>query len=228
MHLAALAARAQPPGTADDDGKTHFYLMPYLVLAGMGGDITIQGRTASLSTSAGDVLSNLQFGFMGRMRVTHNRWFVALDGIYMGLGAANSGVDVGVDQTIVEPDVGFHVTRFLEAIAGARYNHLDIDVRGAGGSASRTQNWWDPLVGGRVIVPLGRKLAASARLDFGGFSAGSRLAINSEPTLNLKISGRGTLLFGWKFLYTDFHDNNTQFRYNVLTHGPLLGAAFRW
>jgi hypothetical protein len=124
--------RAQPPGAADDDGKTHFYLMPYLVLAGMGGDITVQGHTASLSESVGDVLSNLQFGFMGRMRVTHNRWFLAMDGIYMGLGASNSGVDVGVDQTLVETDVGYHVTPLLEAIAGARYNHLDIDLGGPG------------------------------------------------------------------------------------------------
>src|SRR5262245_52885798 len=100
IHAVAFSGLAQPQGTADDDGKTHFYLIPYLVLAGMGGDITVQGRTAYFSTSAGEVLSNLQFGLMGRARVTHNRWFFAMDGVYMGLGAAASGVDAGVDQTI--------------------------------------------------------------------------------------------------------------------------------
>lgn len=221
-------AQSQP---IDEDDKAHFELTPYLVLGGMSGDVTLQGRTADVSASAGDVLSNLQFGFMGRMRVTYNRWFAAFDGTYMGLGAANDLVDAGVDQTIIEPSVGYRVLPMLEVLGGVRYNNIaaELNFRGpAGVRLDASQNWWDPFVGGRVIVPLGQRVSVSARLDIGGFSAGSRIAVNSEPLLNVKISSKATLIAGWKFLYTDYRNNDRQFRYNVLSQGPMFGATFRW
>ena len=225
-----MPAWAQTPGSVDD-GKAHFELTPYLVLAGMGGDLTIRGRTASFSQSAGDVLSNLQFGVMGRTRVTYRNWFVGLDGVYMGLGAANRLVDAGVDQVIVEPSVGYRVAPMFEVLGGARYNSLSAETNFRGPLETRlsqTKSWWDPFAGGRLIVPLGQKFTVSARLDFGGFGAGSRLAVNAEPLFNMKAGKRGTLHAGWKFLYTDYKDNGDQFRYNVLTSGPLIGATFRW
>jgi hypothetical protein len=166
---------------------------------------------------------------MGRGRFNYGRWFAALDGVYMGLGAANSIVDAGVDQTIIEPSVGYRLTPVIEVLGGARYNRLaaetnfrgPLDVR-----LNRSQNWWDPFVGGRMIVPLKRSLSVSARFDVGGFSAGSRIVINSEPLLHMKVSRRTTLLAGWKFLYTDYKNTGAQFRYNVLSHGPMIGATF--
>jgi hypothetical protein len=230
LPLTGLSAWGQQSGSFDDR-ETYFELMPYLVVAGMGGDLTVLGRTASFSQSAGDVLSNLQFGFMGRTRVTHKRWFVALDGVYMGLGAANPLVDAGVDQVIVEPSAGYRVAPLFEVLGGARYNSLSVEANFRGPLQTRlssSKNWWDPFVGGRVILPLGERYSISVRLDIGGFGAGSRIAVNSEPLFNVKLGRRATLHAGWKFLYTDYEDNGGQFRYDVLTSGPLLGASFRW
>jgi hypothetical protein len=223
-----MSAWAQPV-ILDDGDKPRFELTPYLVLAGMGGDVTIRDRTAVVSSSAGDVLSNLQFGVMGRARVSYKGWFAALDGVYMGLGAANDVVDVGVDQTIIEPSVGYRLMPMLEILGGARYNRLSAETNFRGPLGVRlngSQNWWDPFLGGRLIVPLGRTVGVSARLDVGGFSAGSRIVINSEPLLHVRLSRRTTLLAGWKFLYTDYRNSGAQFRYNVLSQGPMIGATF--
>jgi hypothetical protein len=230
--LIAMPTMAQQPAaTADDDGKVHFELMPYLVLAGMGGDITVKGRTSSFSQSAGDILKNLQFGVMGRTRVTYKRLFVGLDGIYMGLGAANDTVDAGVDQVIVEPSMGYKVASFLEVISGARYNSLAADLKFRGPLATQVyeqKTWWDPFVGGRVIIPFGKKYSFSARLDIGGFGAGSKVAVNAEPLFNMKVMKHMTLNAGWKFYYVDYKEESANFRYAALSQGPLIGATLHW
>ncbi len=58
--------RAQSP--PDDENKVHFEIMPYLVAAGMGGDVTVKGNDASFSQDPGDILGKLQAGCMGRTR----------------------------------------------------------------------------------------------------------------------------------------------------------------
>jgi hypothetical protein len=234
MHWALLSVLgvpgwAQQSAVADDD-KAHFELMPYLVLGGMSGDLTVKGRSASFSQSAGDILSNLQFGVMGRTRLTYKKWFVGLDGTYMGLGAANDAVDAGVDQVIVESSVGYKVAPFLEVLGGARYNSLGIDLKFRGPQSvqvNEKKTWWDPFLGGRVIIPLGEKISVSARLDIGGFGAGSDVAVNAEPLFNMKIGKRGTLHAGWKFYYVDYKENGGNFRYAALSQGPLIGTTFR-
>lgn len=228
--LVAVPSTAQQAAPSDDD-KPHFELMPYLVLGGMGGDVTVRGRSTSFTQSATDVLSNLQFGFMGRTRVTYKRWIVGLDGTYMGLGAANDTVDAGVDQVIVEPSVGYKVAPFLEVLGGARYNSLAVDLKFRGPLAAQVyqqKTWWDPFFGGRVIIPFGEKFSFTARLDIGGFGAGFKVTINAEPLFNMKVGKRVTLNAGWKFYYLDYKDNGANFRWAVLSQGPLIGSTFRW
>lgn len=230
LSLGATSLQAQQAAPADDD-KVHLELMPYLVLAGMGGDVTVKGRSASFSQSAGDILSNLQFGVMGRTRVTYKRWFVGLDGIYMGLGAANNAVDAGIDQVNVEPSVGYKVTPFLEVLGGARYNSLGVDLKFRGPLETQVyeqKTWWDPFFGGRVIIPFGKKYSLTTRLDIGGFGAGSKVAVNAEPLFNMQVGKRMTLNAGWKFYYVDYRQDAERFRYAALSQGPLLGATLRW
>jgi hypothetical protein len=79
-----------------------------------------------------------------------------------------------------------------------------------------------------VILPLSERFGISTRFDVGGFTAGSRIAVNAEPLFNIRMGKRGTLNAGWKFYYVDYTDNGTSFRYTALSHGPLIGATFAW
>jgi hypothetical protein len=78
------------------------------------------------------------------------------------------------------------------------------------------------------MIPFRKKYSFTARLDIGGFGAGSKVAVNAEPLFNMKIWKRVTLNAGWKFYYVDYKDDGVNFRYAALSQGPLIGATFRW
>jgi hypothetical protein len=118
----------------------------------------------------------------------------------------------------------------LEVLGGARYNSLQADLNFKGPLAVQVhgeESWWDPFVGGRLILPLGEKSSISARLDLGG-GAGSKIAVNAEPLFNRKIGKRGTLNAGWKFYCVDYKDDGAGFRYAALSQGPMIGLTLRW
>src|SRR5262249_25624881 len=150
---------------------------------------TIRNQTLPVNQSASDIFKHLQFGFMSRSHVSYNRAFVGADILYVGLGGASSLVNVGVDQWTGEALAGYRVTHYLKAFAGARYNNMTTKFRFQGplGTVrSGAQTWWDPFVGGQGEFPFAEVFSFSARFDVGGFGAGSRIALNAEPLLNLK------------------------------------------
>jgi hypothetical protein len=68
----------------------------------------------------------------------------------------------------------------------------------------------------------------SARFDVGGFSVGSRLAVNAEPLLNLHNNKHVTTSIGWKFLYQNYVDSSRGFEYDALMQGPMAGLTIRF
>ncbi len=227
---ASVVAQVQDDASFTDD-KVHFELMPYLIIPGMCGDITAKGTTQSINASAGDIFSHLQFGFMGRTGIGYNRWFAGTDTVYMGLGGANSAVDAGFDQWAAELLGGYRLHPRISVLAGVRYNSLSssLTFKGPGAKEIRaSQVWWDPFFGSVVNLPLSKKMTFSTRFDLGGFGAGSKIAVNAEPLLNLRLNQRLTGNFGWKFLYQDYKNTGQQFEYDVLTQGPVLGMSIRW
>ena len=86
----------------------------------------------------------------------------------------------------------------------------------------------DPLVGLRFTTPLGEKWNFQVAGDVGGFGLGSDLAVNVWPMVGYELSPGAQLAFGYRVLYMDY-DSGTgadRFEYDVLTHGPVLGAVF--
>ena len=72
---AASFAQVQEDTTMTDD-KIHVELLPYLVIPGMSGEVTVRGLSSeSINTSGSGTFSNLQFGFMARTGISYNRWF---------------------------------------------------------------------------------------------------------------------------------------------------------
>ena len=57
----------------------------YGLAAGMSGDLGIGPVTAAWTSSFEDVLNNLEFGFMGTVRVGYGPWALTTEGLYMGL-----------------------------------------------------------------------------------------------------------------------------------------------
>jgi len=217
-----------------EDNKVHVELLPYLVIPGISGEVTIRGLSSesiNTSGSGSGTFSNLQFGFMGRTGISYNHWFAGTDTVYVGLGGSNKAVNAGFDQWIAELSGGYRVHPRIALLGGVRYNNLSADLKLKGPLKTQfrsSQVWWDPFIGGVGNVPISKKFNASARLDVGGFGAGSRIAVNAEPILNWRFHKHLTGMVGWKFFYQDYVNSADKFEYDVLTQGPLLGLSMHW
>jgi hypothetical protein len=203
----------------------------YGVAAGMSGDITARGIPADVNVSFGQVLDNLKFGAMGTAKVGYDRWSLSTDVIYMDLAASQGTVSASAQQWLVQPMLGYRVLPFFEVTAGTRYNNLSATVQGTRPplgkffSTSGTVEWWDPVIGGRVSVPLIKTLSFDVMGDVGGFNVGSELTWQALPMLNWRFTKWGSIQAGYRWLYTDYSQGSgaTQFRYNILTQGPQVG-----
>lgn len=117
-----------------------FVLEPYAWAIGLDGMIGIKGLpAASFSSSALDVLKQLDWGFFARGEIRKGRWGVLADGYYAALSASGSlenriydTANFGVQQSIVSLAIAYRVIDdrrgFLDLYGGARYNFLGSQV----------------------------------------------------------------------------------------------------
>jgi hypothetical protein len=66
--------------------------------------------------------------------------------------------------------------------------------------------------------------------EVGGFGAGSDFTWQVFPTLDLRLTDKASLEFGYRWLDIDYGtaEGNEQFRYDMLTQGPVVGFGFRF
>jgi hypothetical protein len=203
----------------------------YMLASGMSGNATVHGVTANVDVPFSKILENLQFGGMARPTIHYRHWAVSTDVIYMGLGAAKNGFDLGFDQWLVEPVAQYQLTTWLSPYAGARYISLKGDLRGPQGrTGTGMQSWWDPVVGADLHLPIKGKLALHVHGDVGGFGLGSSFSGQLEPMLDLRLGRVVSLQAGYRWLYADYQtgSGSSLFRYDLKTQGPQLGAAFHF
>ena len=116
---------------------------------------------ADVDVGLDDILNNLEFGFMGTARAGYGPWALTTEGLYMGLQGSKNGVTAELDQWLVEPTISYRVSKYFEPLAGVRYNHLSGELRGPGvlptpRIPTGTQDWWDPIIGANLSLPLGK------------------------------------------------------------------------
>ena len=247
--LCAPAYCQDEPSNCDE---WEFIVTPYLLAAGMEGDATVKGIEASVDLSFGDIWDNLDFGAMVNFEARKGKWGFFLDPTYMKLSTdADVGpfdaevdtkmvlVEFGALYRIIERPIGNESGRTfsLDLLGGARYTDLkgEIDVEGPLGinpSFDGSQDWIDPIVGGRIQVDLTEKLAFKVRGDIGGFDLGdsSDFAWNLLAGLGYQMSERTTLWLGYRILAVDYDDGSGSdlFEYDVELSGPVAGLAVRF
>ena len=90
MSLAALAALTFTTAPtlaqgAEADDRLRFTVTPYLWLASVDSDIDFRGNTQTVSLSAGDILKQFNFGFMGLGVIEKGRFGLVTDVVYARL-----------------------------------------------------------------------------------------------------------------------------------------------
>ena len=227
--LALAGTLVVPALRAEEPNKWTFDVTLYGLAASMSGNAAVKGIDAPVDIGFDKIWDNLNFGAMGTVRVGYDRWALSTDVIYMDLEGTKNQFSLSVQQWMVLPALEYRVHRQITVFAGAQYNSLSMELNGpAGRNPSGTQDWWDPIVGTQLSLPLGKHFSLNVRGDIGGFGLGSDLTWQAFPYVNWQFAQWGSLQLGYRWIYADYETGSgpNRFKYDVLTQGPQLGVTF--
>jgi hypothetical protein len=220
-----------PAAKASEPDKWTVDVSLYGLAAGMSGDVGIGPVNADVDFGFDKVWDNLVFAMMGKVRVGYDRWALTTDVVYMDLGASRNGLTVDMRQWMVEPSVSYTICKDFEALAGVRYNNLNAEIQGPlGRNPGGTQEWWDPIMGANLSLPLGKKFSFTVRGDIGGFGLGSDFTWQAFPYFGWQFAKWGSFQAGYRWLYMDYETGSgaSRFKYDMLNQGPQLGFTIHF
>ena len=214
-------------------------LAPYMWGAAMSGSATVGTVTSDVDMSFGDILDNLEMGFMGMYRGTRDRFSIDVDTIFMGLGATEPSrpglakADIDVDQFVLGAAAGYALTEKFVVLGGLRYYDLSAEVKVTGplgntADAETDESWVDPYLGARYTIPLSEAWSLNLSGDIGGFGVGSDFAWQGLVTFRWQLTERTGALAAYRYMDVDYESGNgsNRFEYDMVFSGPALGIVF--
>ncbi len=124
----------------------------------------------------------------------------------------------------------------FDVLGGLRIQKLDQELtRNPPGPAPQMRaegsKWWaEPLIGGRVRVPLSPAWAIAVRGDVSGFGIGSAsdLTWNLGGGVTWSVSSKITLQFAYRVFDIDYETGSgaTAFGLDVREHGPWFAIVY--
>jgi opacity protein-like surface antigen len=246
--LAALAVPAQADQPATDEWQ--FEITPYLFGSALSGTTGVGSVTADVDMSFGDLLNNLDSGFMAMAEARKGPWGFAFDGVYFrlkneqtsswqgpgGIGTATGDLQATMTQQIYQLAAMY---RFMDAaikvdvIGAGRYTQLDTDLNlvtttgpllpGGTRTVSASESWWDPVIGVRVLAPFAEHWSFVGYADIGGFGIGSKTTYQAIAGVNWQISKTFAAKTGYRYFYQDYENNG--FVWNMTAQGLYLGLG---
>jgi hypothetical protein len=227
-----LAASASPAHAQTASDEWQVLVAPYLMGAAMSGETTVRGLPVDVDVSASDIFSNLQFGAMGLAVARKGDWGVGTDLIWMALGTTVRNTNVDFNQGAF----AFYGLRGLgpnaDLTLGARINTLQgtLGFKGPDLEVSQDKTWVDPIAGLTLRTAADRPVQLRVYSEIGGFGVGSDLTWQVFPTVGIRLTRRASIELGYRWLDLDYADGEgaREFRYDVLTQGPVVGFGFRF
>ena len=251
MVIAVLCtALFTPPLRAQSGGSSdwQFRLTPYLFATGLKGDIGFSDALPPVSVEAtfGDVVDNLDFGFMLFGEARKGRWGIWGDGMYVSLGVETetpfpivliySGIELDVTLKTLAAGGSYSLltseSGWLDVIAGARYWSIDQELKFIGfndavpdRSFSAGETWTDPVIGLRGQASLSPRWRLNGQVA-GSVGGKSDSSIDLMANIGYSFNDLFTLGLGYRYLDVDFEDED--FLFDVRFQGPVIGASFTW
>jgi hypothetical protein len=122
------------------------------------------------------------------------------------------------------------LTRFASRLQGTREERSAAIAQRlrqiTSNETSRTDAWWDPVIGLRARYNFNDKFYVTARGDIGGFSIGSQLTWQLEGALGCQLTPHIFAEVGYRALSIDYDSNGLL--YDVIMQGAqvTMGIAF--
>lgn len=223
---------------AADDGW-HFVVAPYLWIPWVYGTAGALGHDTHIHATPGEIFSHFRFGLMGLVEADHKRIVLPLDIVWGRFGddkalplpdVIATTANVKVDMFILTPKVGYRLLDQeklkIDALTGFRYWHLGQNLQFSpsrlGLNFSGSQNWVDPLVGGRILGVLTPKASLSIGGDVGGWGTGSQLEYQVFGLLGYKLCPKWTLQGGYRYLDVNYRSKTV---FDAAISGIMLGVS---
>ncbi len=253
---AAQSASSEVAAAAGSGNVWRFELNTWIWLTAMNGEIGVRDRSADVDASFADILdaSDSVLAFSGRLELGFGPFAGFVDGYYSNLGiedasgpAGIASIDIEVEQTIVdfglmyrlgdwEPsgDAAANVRNItLDLYAGVRYTGLDTELDPANeATRSSSENWFDPIVGAKLVWPFAEKWHVAVNGDVGGFGVESDLTWSATGVVGYDFSLfdiPSTVSFGYRAIGWDYtSEGDNEFKWDIIQHGLILGMALRF
>ena len=243
----SLQAQPDDPAAAPDTvdaqvpakKKLEFATIGYVWFAGAHGETDVIGPLppVDLDLPFGKVLKAFKFAFMGAAEMKYDR-FVALGDLTFIHLDARQGIGIRdpdflkaeLDSRTAEITLvgGYRVVdngpMKVDLLAGGRMNwfktNLQLEGPNREAEGEKKNNWFDPLIAGRVSAGLGGKWGFTMYGDVGGFGVGSKLTWQAWPEVTYALNKKMTLGAGWRHFKVNRRDGD--FLYNVYQTGPII------
>ena len=230
------APQAAPASTAAES-NWHLTIAPYLWVPWVYGSVGANGNNVHFYATPDELFSHFRFGLLGLVDTRYKRVVLPLDLIWLRLGddralplsPTGTVANVKLDMFILTPKVGYRVidTKMIkiDALAGFRYWHIGQNLQFTTNTLnfSGSQNWVDPLVGGRILGNLSPKVEIAIGGDVGGWGTGSQLDYSVGGFLGYRIKPSVALQVGYRYMAVDYTNGNKLL--DLIISGPLIGVT---
>lgn len=236
----AAASTSASPQVGMPESDWHFTVSPYLWLPGVHGTVGANDHVVSVHATPGDLLSNFRFGLMGLVDTRYKRVVIPVDFVWVRLGDSRSfpltdevdSANLKASEFILTPKIGYRLIDSqivkVDALAGFRYWHFGQSLHLTAGDTtfrfSSSQNWVDPLVGGRIMANLSPKIEVTIAGDVGGWGTGSQLDYQIAGLIGYRIKPSVVLQVGYRYLDVDYRSGGSVI--DMATSGAVIGATF--
>ncbi len=234
--VALFPQLGEAQGRSDREWQNNVFV--YGLLPSVTGDARLGLIEQPVDVGVGDILDNLQAGFLGAYRGSNDRFSVVAEVLYLALGnSKDTGLvsRTDLDLLIVDVTAGYRFSPIVEAFAGMRVTDLGarIDlVEPLSRKFEGSDTFYDPIFGARVMAPLdeGRKWWLQSRGDIGGFGAGTDFTWQAMANVGYKPSEWISIWGGYRALGQDFDEAGAQekFAMDLTYHGPVFGVGFHF
>lgn len=235
------------PALDRDQSDWHTDVTAYLWAVSLDGNAVAAGDPVDVDAPFTDTLSNSDslIGIMAQIDLGQDDWGVFFSPAfsvieYDDVPTAAGNVDVKAKLGWFELGAAWRIwdeplegsgerELSVEAIAGVRLTTIGLEITDAMGTQKDDQEWIEPFVGARSILPLSDSLMLSLRGDIGGFGAGSDFAWQAIGLLGWDFElfkTESSLFAGYRALGQDYENGN--FAWDVISHGPILGLQMRF
>ena len=225
-----------------DQKNWQFNLAPfYLWGVSIDGNLQSGSSVAQLDVPFGDIFDSLEAAFIVHVDVLHksNFGFIldinAMDISSSGTIPTGLTLDVGLKVRLAEFSGFYRIQRgnqYFDAILGMRYVELSPKITPTWGPTllDESQDWTDPIIGGRYIWNFSEGWSVVARGDIGGFGVGSEFSWQAFGLVEWQPFKNVSFLAGYRALYEDYETGTGPgfFSFDSTLHGPVLGLNFKW